>query len=107
MKINVLGTEYKVIFQSKKENEKLSKVDGYCDFYVKKIYVSIFEKDFWSVEDLERYKNKVVRHEILHAFMYESGLDVESNFARDEVLIDWLAIQIPKITKLFEKKGVM
>ena len=50
---------------------------------------------------LEEYKKNVIRHEINHAFMYESGLDIHSDWGRNEQLIDWLAIQIPKIMKIY------
>lgn len=41
-----------------------------------------------------------------HAFLYECGLNDSSDWARNEELIDWLAIQFPKIQALFEKAGV-
>lgn len=103
MKVNILGTEYEIIKDATEEKyPKLKNCDGYTDFSVKKIVVSKFEKDDMSIEDLESYSKKVLRHELVHAFMYESGLDGESPYARNEELIDWIAIQFKKILKAFE-----
>ena len=49
----------------------------------------------------------VIRHEIIHAFLFESGLaqntnDVES-WAMNEEMVDWLAIQFPKLLKAFKE----
>ena len=104
MKINVLGTDYEVVLNAKEEDyPDLKYGDGYCDFTIKKIVVAEISPDDESGEDLEFYQQKVIRHEVVHAFMYESGLDVCSEWGRDETLIDWIAIQSPKLFKAFEK----
>lgn len=50
--------------------------------------------------DLEYFERKVLRHEIIHAFLHESGLH---DLAMDEQIVDWLAIQFPKINQMFEE----
>lgn len=107
MKVNVLGTEYTIIKNAKEsEYPILKNADGYCDFSVKKIVISEMEKDEDSWESLEAYENKVIRHELVHAYLYESGLDNNSGWARDETIIDWIAIQLPKLASLFEELKV-
>jgi len=102
MKIKVLGTEYEVITNATADNyPNLKGNDGYTDFSVKKIVIAKFEKDENSLEDLEIYSKEVLRHEIVHAFMYESGLNSNSSYARNEELIDWIAIQFPKMLEVF------
>ena len=47
---------------------------------------------------------RILRHEIIHAFMFESGLGFNFEhkpFGQDETMIDWFAIQYPKIKKIF------
>lgn len=47
---------------------------------------------------------RIIRHEIIHAFMFESGLGFNFEhkpFGQDETMIDWFAIQYPKIKKIF------
>lgn len=57
-KVNILGTEYKVLFREENEKPKLKNADGYIDHSIKEIVVGIFEKDEMSVEDLESYSKK-------------------------------------------------
>lgn len=107
MKINVLGTDYEVVLNAREEDYSyLEDADGYCDFTIKKIVVAEMVSDDDTGGNLEHYQQKVIRHEIVHAFMYESGLDVCSEWGRDETLVDWIAIQSPKMMKLFEELEV-
>lgn len=52
--------------------------------------------------------NKSLRHEIVHAFLYESGLDCNTfmtggkPWAKNEEMVDWFAIQGPKIVKAWK-----
>lgn len=111
MKINILGTTYKIITATENEKPKLKECDGYMDFSTKEIVVEKFESDPMSIQDLEFYTKKVMRHEIIHAFLYESGLwnnsgDVKS-WAKSEEITDWIAIQAPKLFKTFKEAGAL
>lgn len=55
-----------------------------------------------TLKNIENYKKKITRHEIIHAFLFESGLDFNS-WGRNEEFVDWLALQFPKIIKAFEE----
>lgn len=102
MKVSVLGTMYEIIKDANTEEyPKLKNCDGYTDFSIKRIVVADFEKDESSVEDLEWYKKKVLRHELVHAFIHESGLAENCSWARDEVLTDWVAMQFEKMLGVF------
>lgn len=51
-------------------------------------------------------------HEITHAFLDESGLQHCSSvpmgaWARHEEMVDWIAIQFPKIMKAFQEVGAL
>ena len=54
---------------------------------------------------------QVTRHEIIHAFLFESGLDISSgkadNWAVNEEMVDWFCIQIPKIQRCMQEAGVL
>lgn len=103
MNVNVLGTEYRI--------EYVSQIDGRAgetDFYTKIITISNQEdipKEF-KTNDLEKMQEQVLRHEIIHAFLFESGLDMNSDphecWANNEEMVDWIAIQMPKIMKAYE-----
>jgi len=113
MVVNVLGTEYNVIFDTLAENNMYKQCDGYCDFYDKEIHVRKHIKEdadhdemTISEKSMRIYENKCLRHELIHAFMFESGLDCNSNnvegWARNEEMVDWMAIQMPKIMDVYE-----
>lgn len=67
----------------------------------KKIIIEEFKKDPRNWEDMDAYFMQVIRHEIVHAFLHESGLDSNTNWARNEEIVDWIAIQFPKLEKTF------
>lgn len=108
MKLNILGTEYEIIRNASiEEYPKLKNCDGYTDQSIKQIVIPEFVKDDMSEEDLEYYTKKVIRHEIIHAFMYESGLDSNSEYAKNEELIDWIAMQFTKMLEVFIQVGAI
>jgi len=104
MKINVLGTEYTLIESNDKANPKLAAAgDGYCDTSTKECVVDeMAETDVYCKANLLLYKKSVIRHELIHAFLFESGLDVSSNWAKQEEMVDWIAIQFPKLLEAFK-----
>ena len=102
--VNVLGTDYSVIFASEQEEPRLCGMDGFCDDSVKEIYVDDMSKAAKSPDskkDLETYRKKVVRHELIHAMLSESGLQSESAWAMNEEMVDWIAIQGPKLMEVW------
>ena len=102
MKVKILGTEYEVIKDAEEKNyPQLKKCDGFTDFSIKRIVVANFDKDESSVDDIDWYKKKVLRHELVHAFIHESGLAENCDWARNEELTDWIAIQFEKILGVF------
>lgn len=108
MKIDILGTEWEIKFQKRKHMP--DGTDGYCDRTVKVICV-LENNDDSQFENYEEYKKSVVRHEIIHAFLIESGLDCNwqhaQQFGHDETMIDWIAMQFTKLQKAFEVAGAL
>lgn len=106
MKVNILGAEYEIIVDA--PDEMLPEdSDGCMDQSLKRIIVAKFEPDRNSIKNLDCYRRKVLRHEIVHAFLYESGLWNNSGtteaWATNEEMTDWFAIQSPKIFDVFQK----
>ena len=107
-KINILGSEWTIKEQSETENELLKNCDGYCDWTTKEI---VIEREFnGMLSGMQRYINKVTRHEIIHAFLYESGLSECSGeseaWATNEEMVDWFARQGSKIYAAWVAAGV-
>lgn len=102
MKIDILGTEYDYEVTTEKKDEGLYQKGGYCDQYAKNIVIedeySVNNPD--STKNIDTFKQKVKRHEIIHAYLAESGLH---SYFEDEVLVDWIAWQFPKLLKTFRQ----
>lgn len=103
MTVNILGTEYTIQTKSRSEDSRLDEMDGLCDDSVKEIILARLEQESDSKRDLEVVQKKVLRHEIAHAFLCESGLAENSPWAQNEELVDWIAIQGPKIWKAWQE----
>lgn len=106
-KVNILGTEYSIEERECKDDVILNNADGYSDWTVNLLVIEKCEQDDMSLKDLERYKKKVLRHEIIHAFLDQSGLACNSNWARNEEMVDFFAIQIPKIVKAYKDLNIL
>lgn len=106
MKIDILGTSYKLENRKRADDPKLENANGYCDTSSKRLVVEDIPDHPMNLEDLEKFKQKVTRHEIIHAFLHESGLS-HNSWADDEEIIDWIALQFPKMAKVFEEAKCM
>jgi len=106
MKINILGTDYNYVIVKHDDDSRLRGNDGFADFYEKTIGVAsdYHEDEPHATRGLDMYRAKVKRHEIAHAFLFESGME---EWAHDEALIDWIAIQFPKLLKAFQEVGAV
>lgn len=103
MTINVLGTNYEIIFKANHEDRALQKNDGYCDTSTHTIVIDDMQhanEDVDAKGNLDEYRKQVIRHELTHAILFESGLSANS-WAENEETVDWFAIQFPKMFKIF------
>lgn len=113
MKINVLGTEYTVNHYDYNDKPIFEKrgIDGYCDDTTKEIAIVNLKTHPLFEDETEEYcrlcEKEVLRHELVHAFMNESGLQASSlqyngGWSKNEEMIDWIALQFPKMLKAFK-----
>lgn len=109
-KVSILGTEYEVHLNvSVQDDESLNGLCGYCAPKSRKIVVADFNTvESWKNEgekEKARVSRETTRHEVIHAFLAESGLWGNSNgvdcWALNEEMVDWFAVQWPKIRKVF------
>lgn len=103
--IDVLGTVYKIIPKELKNAD----IDGYTDNTSKEIVIRTDNAN--NVGNFDSLQKKQLRHEIIHAFLSESGLQCNwqhvEQFGHDETTVDWFAIQSPKIFKAFNELKLM
>lgn len=118
MKIDILGTEYRIETHKVSEDSYMEGkgLAGYCEEENKLIVVADMSEGKYFVgmdeKAQETYRKKTLRHEIMHAFLNESGLSDSSNrfdgaWAKNEEMVDWLAIQTPKIFSTFKKMNIL
>lgn len=91
--INILGQNYTIKFENTRTEPILKNADGECRWYLKEIIIDD------ELEPLE-HKYQVIKHEIIHAFLAESGL---KRYKEDEDIVDWIAWNIDKIQKAIGK----
>nr|DAE38062.1 MAG TPA: hypothetical protein [Bacteriophage sp.] len=117
-KINILGTEYRIETHKVSEDSYLekNKLAGYCGEESKLIVIADTseEKYFSGMDEKEQevYQKSTLRHEIMHAFLNESGLSYSANrydgaWAKNEEMVDWFAIQSPKIFEVYAELGII
>ena len=118
MTVNILGTPYEIIvkkYDEEKEFERLS-IYGFCDGYAKEIVVcDMSTYKGWEHEEEKTIiaaQKQTIRHEIVHAFFYESGLwnnslGIDNSWAKNEEMVDWIAIQGAKIYKAWQEADAM
>ena len=113
-KINILGSQWKIVYGSENEYPALKEMDGYMDSSTRTIVVSNMyyaEKQPGAKVNMLEYIRQVTRHEIIHAFLFESGLDVSSSktdaWAVNEEMVDWFSIQFPKIQRCMQEARVL
>lgn len=108
MIVSVLGTDYEIIRKKYDEDPEFKErsINGYCDGLLHQIVVCDMQTypgmENEPAEVCQLSESATLRHEIVHAFFNESGLKdcafaVESPWAKNEEMVDWIALQGPKI----------
>lgn len=118
MKLSILGTDYTVTKKPYDAEPDFSKhsINGYCDSALKQIVICDmvtypgYEND--SKESRAVTEQETLRHEIVHAFLNECGLQdstlqQDGPWAKNEEMIDWFALLGPKILKAWQEAGAM
>lgn len=118
MKLSILGTEYTIMKKKYDEEPYFAKysADGFCDSVLHEIvYCDLstypgYENE--SVEYAALSEKETLRHEIVHAFLNESGLQncahtFDGPWSKDEEIVDWIAIQGPKIYAAWVEAGAV
>lgn len=114
--LKVLGTVYRVEVRKYKDDPFFAEdqINGYCDANQKLIVLcDMRTHPGWHTapeETLTAYSRETMRHEIVHAFLNESGLQGSTSildlpWAANEEMVDWIAIQGPKLAAAWREMG--
>ena len=110
--VNVLGTDYRIYLDVPESADAvLKQCSGYCDKTAHLIAIGEKSEDA-NLIDWPAYIKQVLRHEIIHAFLFESGLGGDSVWHVDgqehpEQTVDWLARQFPKMQAAFQQANAL
>lgn len=118
MDVDILGTTYKIIIKKISEDEDLKnrRLSGRCNRFHHEIIVADMEETeyFGELTETEKteYKKEVLRHEIVHAYLNESGLVNNAHvfglgWATNEEMVGWIALQFPKMIDTFRQAGAI
>lgn len=116
--VNILGQEYEIIVKKYDEDEAFERrhIDGYQDGFLKQIVIcDLSTYKGWEHEPkecIEVAQKQTLRHEIVHAFFDESGLassalGIDGSWAKNEEMVDWIALQGPKIYKAWQEADAL
>lgn len=116
--VDILGTTWSIVMKKFDEDPyfKKNSANGFCSGPEK--LICICDESTWpgSENESETFfincMKHALRHEIVHAFFKESGLDDSCNvygnaWAKNEEMVDWIAGQGSKIYKTWEKTGCL
>ena len=108
-KIGILGAEYRIVVFPY-DDPDLQEEDrvGYCCPYTKKIIIYDFV-DLTDKTAAKEAQKQILRHEITHAFLFESGLGYNSNqseaWAINEEMVDWISWKGPQLNEIWKEAG--
>ena len=116
-KVTILGATYQIKEVDWAADELLKACGwaGYCNETSKLIVYArpstLPDKEMMTADELALELKQTLRHEIIHAFLSESGLSGCSSpaevWATNEEMVDYFAIQLPKIITVCQELDIL
>lgn len=108
--VSVLGTDYSIYLNVPVDaDERTRNLSGFCDKTSKRIVISKITDT--NLDEPTEYGKYVIRHELIHAFLFESGISGDTTWdtgeEHPEHMVEWIGMQFPKMMKVFEELGVL
>lgn len=98
-KLDILGQEWCVCMCDKQEEARLIDCMGFVDWTSRRIVLASIPEDT-NLDNPIMMMCKALRHEIVHAFMFSSGLGddwTHPAFGHDETTVDWIAYHLDRM----------
>lgn len=116
--VDILGMPWKILVLRRDQDPSFDRdhADGLCRPHEKTILVMDTRSAKNYAEESQEFHNdymkEILRHEIVHAFLFESGLGSSTSmlripWAENEEMVDWFANQGQKIFKAWEECGCL
>lgn len=114
MKVSIMGVTYNIFFVDEYP-ERLRSIgeyaSGLCNRNEREIYIQRCKDEDLTEHGRQRSMKNTLRHEILHAYLEESGLSANSKstvtWAQNEEMVEWFSIQAPKIYMTYMEVGCL
>ena len=107
--VTVLGETWTIETRVPDKDKFLERADGYTDRSTRTIVLAEID-DRVILDDKERYQAEVLRHELVHAFVAECGIQNLTDYGHsddDEGVVDWFARMGPRIAAAWQAAGCM
>ena len=104
--VNILGDPWRVRVCSAEVEPRLKDDAGFVDWTSHFIGIADPYESPGTIDNQIEFTKQVARHEIVHAFMYQSGLGEDwehSGQGQDETTVDWIARQFHAMGKIIDK----
>lgn len=109
--VNILGREYLIRYLDYDKSVFGSNMCGFCIGTSGEILICRLSThpDFIGEDPqvIGSHERLTLRHEIVHAFLHESGLSANTSYcdawAYNEEMVDWIALQGPKLYKAWKE----
>ena len=112
-RINILGSSWLIKSVTKEEDPRFKdgKSAGLCDHSVREILIEDVPNSEYTIRDPLQNIRHVLRHEIVHAFLFESGVYGDSlpanEWAMNEEMVDFFAHHHEKMHEAFRAAGAL
>lgn len=104
--VDILGEPWRVKVCSSDVEPRLKDNAGFTDWTSHFMGIADPDETEGSLDNDVEFVKHVARHEIVHAFMFQSGLGDDwrhSDMGHDETVVDWIARQFKAMQKVIEK----
>jgi len=97
-KLIIFGEEWTVLLRDIETCPILDELDGYTDWTVKQIVIKDTRKykDKMEMDDQNAFMCGILRHEIVHAALFESGLPSNEQYDHERIA-SWLQFKIERL----------
>ena len=98
--VRILGEPWRVMICSSEVEPRLKDLSGFCDQTSHFIGIIDPKEKNGNIDNEVELVKQIIRHEIIHAFMFASGLGdswEHREYGHDETVVDWMALQFRKI----------
>ena len=98
---DILGQEWTVCLCSNQEDSRLKECMGFTDWTSRRIVIGRIPEDDTNLDQPMVMLCKVLRHEMVHAFLFSSGLGddcMHPEMGHDETMVDWIAYHLHRIS---------